>query len=120
MGRRLMWIGCGALALVSAASWAIYRAQVVSPEMAMKKQVVGYLVDPESARFRSIYLSPKDGVICGVVNAKNRMGGYTGDTRFMLFQDGDMRFEPDSRAEMRAVSEFDAMFSGFCGPQGQS
>ena len=37
------------------------------------------LKDPESARFGDFYLNWKTGKGCLVVNAKNSMGGYTGD-----------------------------------------
>lgn len=42
--------------------------------------VESYMVDPDSAKFRNV---TKDGIeVCGEVNAKNRMGGYTGYTHF--------------------------------------
>ena len=37
------------------------------------------LKDPDSARFGDFYLNSKTGKGCLVVNAKNSMGGYTGD-----------------------------------------
>lgn len=41
------------------------------------------LIDPDSARFRWYPQMRDDGIYCGFVNAKNRMGGYTGFTLFM-------------------------------------
>jgi hypothetical protein len=40
------------------------------------------LNDPESARFSEVKAGKQQGDVCGMVNAKNRMGGYVGDTPF--------------------------------------
>jgi hypothetical protein len=45
------------------------------------------LTDPESARFTDLFkvATPDEGeVICGMVNSKNQMGGYTGATGFIF------------------------------------
>ncbi len=56
------------------------------------KQALEYtrneLIDPDSAKFTGLYAAKTDNpnektVICGYVNAKNRLGGYTGKKRFM-------------------------------------
>lgn len=55
--------------------------------------VADMLKDPESARFRGIFLIPneeKDGIlqdiaICGVVDGKNSFGAYTGGQRFVAY-----------------------------------
>jgi len=59
------------------------------------------LLDPESARFTWTYGYRRDGfqpfathkrygyATCGYVNAKNRMGGYTGQTAFVVVIDYD-------------------------------
>jgi len=41
--------------------------------------------DPESARFRNVFVSHSLGgpLVCGEVNAKNSFGGYTGFQRFV-------------------------------------
>lgn len=63
-----------------------------SQEAAVKASVTGTLKDPESARFGTIAAS-KDGTgtitVCGLVNAKNSFGGYTGNQPFngLLFAD---------------------------------
>lgn len=53
------------------------------------------LLDPESARFKfGQPFSKKKGetVVCGQVNAKNRLGGYTGFFRFAVrVQDGKVQ-----------------------------
>lgn len=43
--------------------------------------VKAILSDPESAQFTGLASGP-DGNVCGLVNAKNRMGGYVGATPF--------------------------------------
>lgn len=60
----------------------------------LESQLSDHLVDPDSAKFRSLvlYRDPIQGVpadidngsyaLCGKVNAKNRMGGYVGYRRF--------------------------------------
>ncbi len=42
------------------------------------------LADPESACFSRLFVSRQSGlpVVCGMVNAKNRFGGYVGDRPF--------------------------------------
>lgn len=44
------------------------------------------LNDPEAAQFRNLRLfsnwTPRESVLCGEVNAKNRMGGYVGFRHF--------------------------------------
>lgn len=45
------------------------------------------LKDPESARFRTVFISPKGKAVCGEVNAKNAMGGYAGFKRFIAARD---------------------------------
>jgi hypothetical protein len=52
-------------------------------EARAKQAVRERLFDPESAQFSELFKSPSDnGAICGLVNAKNRMGGYAGRAPF--------------------------------------
>lgn len=58
----------------------------------VKKQVKYSLKDPESARFRNLFLSvpQKEGMnpsTCGEVNARNSYGGYTGFRWFFMLKD---------------------------------
>ena len=50
------------------------------------------LVDPNSAQFSE--LSTENEITCGLVNSKNRMGGYTGNVLFVT-QGGDVAFWGD-------------------------
>lgn len=58
--------------------------------------VASLLIDPASAEFRSV--TSFDGAVCGEVNPKNRMGAYTGFSRFVVTTDAtsaiiDPKFE---------------------------
>jgi hypothetical protein len=50
----------------------------ITQEQRIKKQVKEYLNDPDSAKFESIHQGKEEKYFCGLVNAKNRMGGYVG------------------------------------------
>lgn len=47
----------------------------------VKDDVRNRLIDPESAQFSE--LATENGITCGLVNSKNRMGGYTGTVLFV-------------------------------------
>ena len=47
------------------------------------------LKDPESARFGEFYFNKETKKACLTVNAKNSMGGYTGDQQFALRRDDE-------------------------------
>jgi hypothetical protein len=53
---------------------------------AAKAAMTRKLTDPESARFDEMFKVATDNgdAICGLVNSKNRMGGYTGNTGFIF------------------------------------
>lgn len=60
-------------------------------EAAARKAVLKVLKDPDSAKFGQFKLAGPEGPTgkqgaCLVVNAKNSMGGYTGDQSAMLFR----------------------------------
>jgi uncharacterized protein YcfL len=51
------------------------------------------LIDPQSAQFSEV--ATKNGITCGLVNSKNRMGGYTGRQLFLV-RDRQVYFWRDS------------------------
>lgn len=51
-----------------------------------QQRVARALRDPESARFSESFSSASN-AICGLVNAKNAMGGYSGSRRFISTPD---------------------------------
>lgn len=71
--------------------WPIYQVE---------QRVKLALNDPESARFRSINFNRSNRTGCGVVNAKNKMGGYVGDTHFIATNDGEVMFQPSDEGQI--------------------
>ena len=58
-------------------------------DQAAKEAVKRVLTDPESARFSEVRPGKAKGNVCGLVNAKNRMGGYVGNTPFLFEKSSD-------------------------------
>jgi hypothetical protein len=74
-----------AFALASVASLAACNSQRAGAEEAVRTS----LKDPDSARFGEFYYNDKRRLACLTVNAKNALGGYTGDKEAMLsYADG--------------------------------
>lgn len=68
-------------------------------EKAAQEAVLKALNDPDSAKFGEFYYNPATGKGCIGVNAKNAMGGYTGEKQVELVKAtdgwaavGDMEF----------------------------
>ena len=63
-----------------------------SDKGAVEEAVKDILNDPDSARFGEITIvDTADGrKACATINAKNRMGGYTGDKQMTLFYNDDL------------------------------
>ena len=51
---------------------------------ALSDVVLVQLSDPASVQLAKLY-QPQPGVVCGLLNAKNQMGGYAGFTPFKFF-----------------------------------
>lgn len=66
-------------------------------------QVKAHLSDPESAKFRN-----KDG-LCGEVNSKNKLGGYSGFSRYIA-GGNYVRFD-DSSAEFEDAWQFNCVLT---------
>lgn len=79
-----------------------------------KKLVKGMMKDPDSVQFRNVYFTRRNqlGVpmVCGYVNSKNALGGYTG---FQGFLSGGTR-ETTFVEEQMARSEFNKAWNAFC------
>jgi hypothetical protein len=74
-----------------------------------KDIVKNLLSDPESAQFQRIKQSGKDkDVWCGEVNAKNRLGGYVGYTRYVLQTIGFEELKASEVFVSRFVTERDS------------
>ncbi len=61
----------------------------VSCSNGVEDDVRNRLVDPNSAQFSE--LATENGITCGLVNSRNRMGGFTGNILFVA-QDGKVAF----------------------------
>jgi hypothetical protein len=70
------------------------------PHYQAQQKVKRYLNDPESAQFSDIRTNPKTDVTCGSVNSKNRMGGYVGARRFVIFSNGTVDFEKEESLKL--------------------
>lgn len=79
-----------------------------------ERAVLAVLNDPSSAKFGKVFKAARGkNFWCGEVNAKNRMGGYVGMTRFVADADfidydgtADVTFESDPR--------FSGRWSSYC------
>lgn len=69
--------------------------------------------DPEAAQFRDVVQHP-DGVVCGTVNGKNRMGGYVGFVRFALVPGKSVLFDP--QVTVTAKDEIADLLECYGGP----
>jgi hypothetical protein len=80
------------------------------------------LFDASSARFTGQYMGhaadgkPDGKVVCGMVNAKNRLGAYTGFRRFVVsFSDMIAEIEPpEFQNGSAAAANFNASWSTHC------
>jgi hypothetical protein len=114
--KRIMFIG---LVLGAAPAFAGQKAPSDAEVLAALKEkmvaatqarITGMLNDPESARFRKVFVSPKGKAVCGEVNAKNQMGGYVGFRRFISARDqvgieGDDSSFVESNWEARCIKD---------------
>lgn len=67
--------------------------------IAAKSAVEKTLLDPSSAQFRNMHIAKLKPIVCGEVNAKNRMGGYVGFKRFHIAS-GELVMEPNEITEI--------------------
>lgn len=58
-----------------------------------KARILDALKDPESARFKEVYVAADGETMCGAVNSKNSMGGYVGFQNFMIEATGRIFFD---------------------------
>jgi hypothetical protein len=100
------------LLVVGAASYFIWSMYFSNAAQVMN-QVKGALNDPDSAKFSDVAYFSGTKAGCGSVNAKNRMGGYFGYTRFIALPNGEVRFEPqDSIDTGTSERKIEAMEKG--------
>lgn len=110
MKRRWWFVGS---VLVAAATGGGFYAWKQWPTWRVERAVADAMIDPTSVLFRGV--SVVDGIACGQVNSKNRMGAYVGYTDFAIDASGELLIAPtdsfnDSTAG-KSVSEMKAMLS---------
>ena len=105
------WVAFGGVAIACLAAYA--GLLHFGPQFHVQDQVKAFLLDPDSAKFSGITFNSKNGVGCGSVNAKNRMGGYVGNTMFVVFPSGDVRLEPP-REDSHATQLFLILMDSNC------
>jgi len=57
------------------------------------------LKDPDSAKFEQVRYNRSTEAGCGLVNAKNSMGGYVGLRHFVAPKSGEVKFQPNVDSE---------------------
>jgi uncharacterized lipoprotein YmbA len=90
-----------AVTVAVAVAAAVLLASCSSPEDEQQEYVKLFLNDPASAQFRGVQQSKRNPrAWCGEVNAKNRMGGMAGYTRYVLVMpDADLKVNVKSEVE---------------------
>jgi hypothetical protein len=81
------------------------------PQYKAKNAVLSLLNDPESAQFEGIFINNKTGVVCGYVNAKNKMGGYAGRQLFIVSSSGAVDFDTSTTEEKLQRMDSNEKFS---------
>ena len=66
----------------------------LSPKAKLLSILKNSLNDPYSAKIGENYYFEKSGGLCGLINAKNKYGAYTGETRFIVEKSGKVTFDP--------------------------
>lgn len=72
-----------------------------------KRLVRATLTDPQSAQFESLRQGKDDKTVCGLVNSRNRFGGYDGRRRFYAeLGSRSVQVEPDGELSPAAREMF--------------
>lgn len=100
MGKRTAIAVLAAVAAVGAAVvwWASETDYLGRREV--ERTVRESLKDPDSARFKDVRSAGGGAVGCGTVNARNSMGGYVGDTPFLVWGDSFHTATEDNAAAL--------------------
>ena len=81
-----------AFSAVCVTGWWAYT--YLRPVWDVRKAVQAKLGQAESPTFEHVSFNKATGVGCGFVDLKARAGSTVGKTHFILFSNGDLRFEP--------------------------
>jgi hypothetical protein len=101
----------GIAALAALGGLAYHWQESRSPAAVSRELVKSKLNDPESAVFRNHVRGKRggEGIWCGEVNARNRMGGMVGFTRYVA------NVEPDRTMDFRDEVHLDEGNDSFAG-----
>lgn len=104
----MLMVMIAALALQGTGPGPVTASQISSAKAALNAQLLDY----QSARFRDV--RGTGAALCGFVNAKNRMGAYTGWSRFvwLTVTENHRLLIEDTEGEN------DIMLDAFCGEDG--
>lgn len=85
------------------------RIAATTPPRNFQKEIDNYvgeiLIDPESRRVT--LETPKGGLVCGLVNARNRAGGYVGRSRVAaVYLDGGLTIYMDPGSPLASAEDF--------------
>lgn len=96
--------GAAVVVLAAVGSWLTWD-RALSPKARALDQVRMHINDPSSATFSNVQHNARTGSTCGMVNAKNRMGGYVGNTPFIVDRDSKVTFAPTGNTEYGPVEQ---------------
>lgn len=109
MNHRLRLAACAATFLIGSCSLVPGTSahKIAQAESSVRKA----MVDPQSTNFEHVSVvdisaARSQYVVCGLVNSRNQMGGYTGFKPFFVFPDGTLYVEPteESGSDRRAFN----------------
>lgn len=95
MNKLTLWVLFMTTVVLGAGSYYYYMwTMYFSDDAKVINQVKGTLNDPDSAKFKDVKYFSNTKAGCGSVNAKNKMGGFVGYTRFIALPEGEVIFDP--------------------------
>lgn len=116
MNRKQVLLALVAIALICGGAGAAYGwISHWSPAAKSQAVVKRKLFDPDSAQFRAHFPAARGGaeVWCGEVNARNRLGGMVGYTRYVATIDESLADIPGADPDGLSTVKFDDDSDGF-------
>lgn len=77
----------------------------IKPINGVEQAVKSMLKDPDSAAFSLVKVYPDTGAACGMVNAKNSLGGYVGSWPFVFVPGKGATLPPDEAGSSASTAE---------------
>ena len=80
-----------------------------------KDAITRDLLDPSAAQFRKLHIATggPDPALCGEINAKNRMGAYTGFKLFyVIYREG--KYSGQINVSEEPSASFEMIMLGYC------